>query len=187
MACDRYFLSINLAGADQRRFIAAAIDPHDLLVNFVKSDGAIITAIESDSGIGTPPASDAVLPPGPLTIVYRGDDAVSALIGQRLLAVLSSRSVACDLKALNVADYEKAMISRAYCVAVGWVKASVKTDPAERLRLATIWFNDNTDEARRISAFYEKPLFAVQEYILCRNTIAFFGSRLCGISLTKGQ
>jgi hypothetical protein len=190
---DRYFLSCAIPLKDIRIFARKLVDPRDILVNFVKADGSVISCIETESGtpssadLGTGQAAGQTLlqtaPPvqNPLSVLYRSDDPVSAIIAEKILADFSRAGLQCVLKGTGCEAYEASLVRRDYGIAVGWVVKTVLTDPSERLRLASMWFNDMTDEHARIDDIREIPLFSVKQYLLCKKKIQFAGDVLEGI------
>jgi hypothetical protein len=189
---DRYFLSCAIAARDIRVFARKLVDPRDILANFVKADGAAISQLESESvavpaqdqASGQPVLPMAVPLPGPLSILYRSDDPVSVIIAEKILADFTRAGLLCLLKGVSAEGYEASLVRKDFGIAVGWIDKSVTTDPAERLRLASMWFNDNTDEHARIDDVREIPLFSVKQYLLCKKKIQFAGDVLEGIFIS---
>jgi hypothetical protein len=180
---DRYFVSCNLEPKDLRQAVRKAIDGRDMFVNFVKAEGGVITAMENDSAAPVP-APAAPQPPkqgAPCSVLYRADDPVSAVAAEKIVADLTRGGIQCAMKAASQEEYEAALASRDYGLAVGWAPKSVMFDQSERLRLATMWFNDAGDEQARIADCREIPLFWVREYFLCKKKIAFAGDVVEGI------
>ena len=186
---DRYFLSCTIAAKDIRVFARKLIDARDILANFVKADGTAISQLESESvaapiqdqALGQPVLPMGVPLPGPLSILYRSDDPVSVIIAEKVLADFTRAGLLCVLKGVSTEGYEASLVRKDYGIAVGWIDKSVITDPAERLRLASMWFNDNTDEHACIDDVREIPLFSVKQYLLCKKKIQFAGDVLEGI------
>ncbi len=185
---DRYFLSIQSPDAGVRAFLAQRIDPAQVLGTAVRADGTVIGAVESEHASAQDGADKPVSPPSELiTVVYLKGDPVSSRIAERLLADMAHAGVRCKLKGLAPREYEMALVSRSYTIAVGWIGARVLGEPSERLRLATIWFGGNTDEAQRIADGSEVPLFAVRRHVLCRNQIEFAGDTIRGMFVERAQ
>jgi hypothetical protein len=181
---DRYFLSCALDAGDLRQAVRKCIDARDMFVNFVKAEGGVITAVENDSAapVSPPPAPQQAPRQGtPCSVLYRSDDPVSAVVAEKIVADLTRAGIKCALKAAAQEEYETALVSRDYGIAVGWVPKSATYDQSERLRLASMWFNDAGDELARIADCREIPLFWVKEYLLCKKKIAFAGDMLEGI------
>jgi hypothetical protein len=185
---DRYFLSCAIPAKDIRGFVRKLVDPRDILVNFVKADGAPLSMLESESGamqpdqgVGQPVLPLSVPQPGPLSVLFRSDDPVSVIVANKILADFSRAGLQCILKGAGSEGYEASLIRRDYGIAVGWVPKAVLTDQSERLRLATQWFCDATDERSRIDESREIPLFSVKQYLLCKKRIGFGGDVLEGI------
>jgi hypothetical protein len=177
---ERYFLSIAAADAQLRAAIGAVVDGADMLTNHVRAHGRVLGALELDGVEGNQVAE--VAPPSvalrqPLRIVYRLDDTVSVLIAQRLLAELSAHSLRCEMRGATMGGYERALVERSFDVAVGWVSQRVVDEQCERLRLATMWFDGMADESARVANHWEVPLFAVERFLLHRETIGFWHDR----------
>jgi hypothetical protein len=175
---DRYFVACAPQDSAARAFIASMISGADLLRNFVKAEGAPITAIESDSGAprALPPAAMAA-PAEPVTILFRKDDAVSKIVAERLLAAVTRVGAKGTLVAADEKAYESALAGRAFGCAVGWVPETVLIDKSEKLRLATMFFSDEADEAKRISGNREIPLFSVDWYLLAKERVGLYKGR----------
>lgn len=192
---DRYFLSCAIPAKDFRSFARRLIDPRDILINFVKADGAVITMLESESGAapaaatapdqgsGRPVLPMAVPLPGPISVLFRTDDPVSAIIAEKVLADFTRAGLQCVLKGAGAEAYEASLVRRDFGIAVGWVAKTVLTDPSERLRLATMWFTDVADERNRIDDQKEIPLFSVKQFLLCKKRIMFDGDAIEGINI----
>jgi hypothetical protein len=185
---DRYFLSCGLESRELRQAVRKCIDARDMFVNFVKAEGGVITALENDSAA---PVAAPPVPPQPprqvqaCSVLYRSDDPVSAVAAEKIVADLTRAGIQCALKAAAQEEYEASLVSRDYGIAVGWVPKSATFDQSERLRLASMWFNDVGDEQARIAESREIPLFWVKEYLLCKKKIAFSGDVLEGIFIKE--
>jgi len=187
LAEDRYFLSLATPAADLRQFIRRMIDARDILNNYVKAEGAPLKFIETDSlvedsALSARKSGLSVAPSSPpmLSILYRKDDPASGLIAEKLLAELARAGLSCALKGCLSEDYEGGLIRRDFAVAVGWAPSRVLDDPSERLRLSTMWFNDEVKEALRIESAQEIPLFTVKTYLLTNKNIVVPQSGLAG-------
>jgi hypothetical protein len=186
---DRYFLTCATPSKDVRAVVRKLTDPRDILVNFVKADGAVLSHIETETAANTPldpiagqPVLQTVPPlPAPIQVLYRSDDPVSTIIADKILADFSRAGLQCVLKGSGGEAYEASLIRRDFGIAVGWTEKSVMSDPGERLRLAAMWFADQADERARIDDIREIPLFSVKYYLLCRKKIQFAGDVLEGI------
>jgi len=185
---DRYFLSLAMPAKDMRLFSRKLLDARDILVNFVKADGAVISLVESENGPTSPPdqAGQPLLqtaPPlqGPLSVLFRSDDPVSVIVANKVLADFSRAGLQCVLKGTGCEGYEASLVRRDYGIAVGWVPKAVLTDQSERVRLATQWFSDVADERSRVDDSKEIPLFSIKQYLLCKKRIGFDGDVLEGM------
>jgi hypothetical protein len=189
---DRYFLSCTVTAKEVRAAVKKLVDPKDILVNFVKADGAIISLLEpepgsqpSENGAVQPVLQSAPMMSGPMTVLYRSDDPVSVIIAEKILADFTRAGLQCVLKGAVGEGYEASLIRKDFGISVGWVEKSVLSDPGERLRLASIWFGDQADEHARIDDNREIPLFSVKQYLLCKKKIAFAGDVLEGMFITE--
>ncbi len=181
---DRYFLSCALDDNNARLAVRNAVNPRDILANFVKAEGAVIGAVETDNAAPQPPpTAGANIAAGkqPISVLYRSDDPVSSLVGEKVVADLARAGLQCSPRAASPEDYEASLVRRDYGIAVGWAPRSVVFDESEKLRLASLWFNDAYDEHGRIAENREIPLFSVKEYLLCKKKIGFAGDALDGI------
>jgi hypothetical protein len=186
---ERYFLSCAVASKEVRMLIRKLVDSKDILVNFVKADGSVISQLETESGAfptGEAAAGQALLqtaPPqlNPISILYRSDDPVSAIIAEKTLADFSRAGLQCTLKGAGCEQYEASLVRKDYTIAIGWVSRSVLSDASERLRLATLWFNDVAEEHSRIEDQKEIPLFSIKQYLLCKKRIQFSADVLEGM------
>lgn len=175
---DRYFIALNIDPIEARRSVWELIDPAAILKGAVKAEGEVLASVESDS-LAPPPETKQALGQAPyveraLRVVFREDDAVSARIADKVFADLSHLGVACELMGGNALEYESALVDRAYELAIGWVPREVLSRRSEQLRLATMWFGDNTNESQRLGTYAERPLFAVRRHLLCRGGIKLY-------------
>ena len=179
---DRYFVACALDDTAARAFIRSALSGRELLGNFVKAEGAPIGAVERDSA-PLPQAAAAPQVPvnGTVTILFRKDDAVSTIIAERLLAALARAGSKGELAANDAGRYEELLVNRGYACAVGWAPESVIFDKSEKLRLASMFFNDDPDEEKRISENREIPLFSIDWYLLAKNKVGLFKGKLSGM------
>ncbi len=187
----RYFLSIAVQSTELRAALCRLFDRKDMLLNYVKAEGAALSAIESSEenieAAPTPVLSSIppMLSAAPVIVVFRSDDPVSAIIADKLLADISRAGLSCTVKGVAVEDYEKTLIKRDYGIAVGSVPGSILRDPSERLRMATMWFNDETNERTRIDQKQEFPLFSIKTYLLCKNKIGFLNDAIEGVHIKE--
>jgi Bacterial extracellular solute-binding proteins, family 5 Middle. len=190
-SADRYFLSLALSSIETRKFINRMIDKKDMLNNYVKAEGSFLKFIEEENVNGENPAPAApsakntlaVASPASasISILLRNDDPISELIAEKLLADLSHAGLSCTMKSSSCEEYEKACIRRDYGIAIGWAPGSIVSDQSERLRLGTMWFNDEYKEQVRIDNVQEIPLFSIKTYLLCVKKIFFTENGLPGM------
>jgi len=180
---DRYFLAACRSGLG--RVLKEQVDVSDLLKNFVKAEGNLISAIETDSVMDIQATSEASEISGleQHRILFRKDDPVSKIIAERLLACLSRVKIPCTLIAADQLEYEKELVSKGYDCAVGWVTEKIKVSKSEQLRAAAMWFDDQEQESTRLAEIKEIPLFSVNKYLLVRNGIGLYRGEVGGIYL----
>jgi hypothetical protein len=188
---DRYFISIAAQSPDIRKFLRRIVDKKDILDNSVKADGAVVSAIETndnetglDGHVRDPMQATLTSVPttmSPLVILSCSDDPVSVIIGDKLLADISRAGLSCTLKCVPAGLYEKSLVKRDYGLAVGSAPKEVLFDASERLRIAAIWFNDETDEHVRIDSMQEIPLFSIKTYLLYKKRIGLATDGISGI------
>jgi hypothetical protein len=187
-SADRYFIALAHEDPAMRQHLGAVIDPADLLSGIAKIEGTIIPAI-ADSSIQHPPSYTRTNSPpftdSPLSIVFRVDDPLSSRLAEKVLADIVQAGLRGELRGVAGTEYEKMMFARSYDIAIGWAPRSVLRRESEQLRLAAIWFQDESDERRRIAEAREIPLFAVTRQLLCKPHIGFARDKLAGIHLKK--
>jgi hypothetical protein len=154
-----------------------------LLGTIVKAEGRAITAVETDTLPASLPSDKMQLPAGAETvgILFRKDDAISKAIAEKLMSDLTRAGLSAALAAADVKTYESALVSGRYGCAVGWVNESILVDASERLRLATVFFADDADEARRIADNREIPLFSIDWYLLARGSVGMYQGKPAGL------
>ena len=185
---DRYFIACALQDSGARAFIRSLVSGQELLRNFVKAEGSAISALESDT-LQPPPVSTVpalVSAHEPLSILFRKDDAVSKIIAEKLLAAVTHAGLTGALTASVEKSYEAALVSRNYGCAVAWVsegllKGLPNGRPSEKLRIASIFFNNEPDESRRLLGNWEIPLFSIDWYLLAKNKVGLYKGKLSGI------
>ncbi len=186
----RYFLSVAHPEYQVRRYIQATIDARNILAGTAKVEGKVIEAIADTTLFVTrpePDASGAQYVNKPLRIIYRADDPFSVNIAEKILADLAQSDLPSQIQGLKSTDYERALIGSSYDIAVGWVPQKVLTDRSEQLRLATMWFRDQTDEAVRYEQGWEIPLFSITRYVLCKPEVNFADGGLRNVYIETRQ
>ena len=181
---DRYFLACATEDQYLRQYFSNHVDPSDLLHNFVKVEGRPLSAIESDSAFTTEINESPDTKPvslQPQRILYRKDDPVSKAIAEKLIADLSHYGIPSTLIAADPRVYQQTLLHGGYDCAVGWVPETIEQDMSEKLRLAAMWFGDQTDENVRLTEKSEIPLFTVDNYLLAKNGIKLYRGVLEGI------
>ena len=190
---DRYFIAVALQSPQIREFLRRIIDAKDMLANSIKAEGRPLVAIESEADTNSGPkqrdaaqqtlagAPAAAAFAAPLTILLCNEDPLSLIIADKLLSDLSRVGLACSLKSAPKEEYEKSLVKKDYGCAIGSVPSSVLCDPSERLRMNTLWFNDETSETARIQAQGEIPLFSIKTYLLYSNKIGLYNDAVTGI------
>ncbi len=187
LGADRYFLALKDSREEVRRFVKSITRPQNVLTSVVRAEGRVIDAIEHPSEIaGSVSSTPDGLPQipftqNPLTILYLKSDPISVLIAEDLLADISNAGVPCSLKGAEAMHYERAAVSGDYTIAVAWAPEALVHSRSEKLRIASIWFNDVQDERIRLQRAAEIPLFSLQRYALCRNGLEFYHGAMQGI------
>ncbi|MCU0608523.1 MAG: hypothetical protein MUF22_01990 [Chitinispirillaceae bacterium] len=179
---DRYFVACAMKDPQVRSFIRSRMSA-GLLGTIVKAEGRAITAVETDTLPASLPSDKMQLPAGAETvgILFRKDDAISKAIAEKLMSDLTRAGLSAALAAADVKTYESALVSGRYGCAVGWVNESILVDASERLRLATVFFADDADEARRIADNREIPLFSIDWYLLARGSVGMYQGKPAGL------
>jgi hypothetical protein len=185
LPAERYFLSVKLPDQAARDAFSALINPQDLLDNYVKAEGSIITAVTFDNpelqNAKQTFQSKGLFINGQFKILFRKDDPVSKSVAEKILADLTRKNISCVLLGSDVYNYEKTLVSGDYGCAVGWVPQSVFNDKSEQLRFFTLWFSDITDEQQVLNSKSEIPLFNVKRYILMKPYLHLYNNSLKGI------
>lgn len=182
---ERYFISCPVSDIEIRKYISSNINPSDILSSFVKEEGSVISRIcdtvhENLQNTATELQKIPYVSK-PLKILYRSDDRTSRIIAEKLLADLSADQIPSKLVGADISGYEKSIASGNCDIIVGWISQSVISDRSEQLRLAAIWFNDETDEQVRIREYREIPLFELNRYLLVRKNINLYKESITGI------
>jgi hypothetical protein len=182
---DRYFIALQLDDASLRAAIRSSLNIVELMNKFVKPEGALIAAIESDAPVVAAPADKALPGRGeqaePVKILYLKGDAISKSIAERLLSSISQSGIKALLMPADRHPYEAALVDRMQGCFVGWAPQTVLTDTSEKLRLAAMFFNNERDEAQRIASVMEIPLFSIDWYLLAQEKVGLFQGKLGGI------
>jgi len=186
---DRYFLSCIVEPFELRQAIRKSINPKEILENFLKTEGNVINSLESDAfdflDNMRGKQNISFVQSEPISVVYCLNDPASCIIAEKIVADLSRSKIQAILAAKSITDYELCMINKDYGIAVGWVSDKISFSESEKLRLGSIWFNDEPNEKARILQLKEIPLFTVKNYLLCKNQINFAGKDLSQIFVEK--
>ncbi|MBD3344078.1 MAG: hypothetical protein GF401_03345, partial [Chitinivibrionales bacterium] len=161
---DLYFLALGEESEELRKFLVSMVNPEELLKNFIQAEGHVIDALADTADINREKESEklrqAPFTGSPLTILYNKGDPISGRLAEKLLADISHIGMPCRLDGRGGAEFEKALVSRDYSLAVGWAPADIRKSKCQQLRLAAIWFNDQINEQQRIAEYRELPLFS---------------------------
>lgn len=188
----RYFISCGIASKELRAACKKLIAAREILSEFVKADGNVLSCLESDAQddiagnantstqLQSMPSTAAII-----VILYRIDDPVSKILAEKILADLSRAGLQCSLKGTSCEEYEASLVRKDFGIAIGWVEKSIVSDASEKLRLASMWFSDNTDEKARLDDVREIPLFSVKNYLLCKKKISFFNNVFEGMFVSE--
>jgi len=184
---ERYFLSLPTQDKNFRNYMRSLVQRTELLRNFAKADGELINAVTSESLKIDIPQQEAgsFIGSSQYRLLYRKDDPISKAVAQKLLADLTLAKISCALIPANIADYERNLILKNYDCAIGWVPETVLSDKSELLRLASIWFDDETDEHKLITEAREIPLFKIRSTLVTRNPIELHSKKIEGIFIKK--
>jgi hypothetical protein len=177
---DRYFISFNVKEQKARHYLNSLVNSQEILKNFVKAEGECISAIET-AGAGVMQIQPGAVHPGmiqPVKVLFRKDDQISKIIAEKLIADFSKGNIPCNLSACSMQEYEKALVTRNFGCAVGWVSDDIMSERSEKIRLATMWFTDVLDEKARMDAFLEMPLFSINRYLLLRTNIGMPSNKI---------
>jgi hypothetical protein len=177
---DRYFISFNVKEQKARHYLSSLVNSQEILKNFVKAEGECIAAIETD-GVGSMQIQPGAVHPGmiqPVKVLFRKDDPISKIIAEKLIADFSKGNIPCNLSACSMQEYEKALVTRNFGCAVGWVSDDIMSERSEKIRLATMWFTDIIDEKTRMDAFMELPLFSINRYLLLRTNVGMPSNKI---------
>lgn len=181
---ERYFLSCASTDEQFKMFVKNQINAADMLRNQVKAEGAPIKAVAIDDlEFAETEQTHLDFIPGNKSykVIYCEDDPISKIIAEKLLATLSHAKINTDMTALNSFDYERCLITRNYDCAVGWVPQNITHNKSEQLRLASIWFNDESDILKRLQSNHEIPLFSIKRYLLMKNDLHLRNNSVQGI------
>jgi hypothetical protein len=179
---DRYFLALHLDDPGARAAVRSSISIAELLNRYVKAEGRVIASVESDSALAAPPgATVKSAPEEPLAVYYLKDDPISQIIAERLIASANQAGFKANLYPSDRRLFESALVGKSRGCFVGWAPQSVLTEKSEKLRLASLFFDRNADEAARIGSNYEIPLFSVDWYLLAREKVGLYKGKIGGI------
>jgi hypothetical protein len=173
ISADRYFIACNTPDSEFKKYLKNKIDAHDILKNFVKGEGEVIGLLETNEISSLDRKENIAVPfvSQNIKILFKNDDQVSKIIAEKLLSDLTNNNIPATLISAHSADYEKHLVNKNYTCAIGWIEEDVISDSSEKLRLASIWFNDELNESVRIEKGNEIPLFALNRYMLARNPL----------------
>ncbi len=181
---ERYFLACASEDEGFRAFLKRQINKTDMLRNVAKVEGETINSVvvgnlesAETQNISTGQFSSSRT----FKLIYCKDDQISRNIAEKLLATLSHSKISINLDALEDLDYQRCLISRDYDCAVGFVPQNITRNISEQLRLASIWFNDETDALKRLEDYTEIPLFSVRRYLLKRNDLHLYRNSIQGL------
>ncbi len=186
---EKYFISLATPSQEIRAYLSTLINPEEVLKNAVKAEGTLLQALEENlvEQISTTDPQKKQRPStiDKIAIVYLETDPISVAIAEKIFSLFTNAGVSVNLSALSTTELEKALVSRSYDCAIGWVPETISTDLTEQLRCAAIWFRGETDETIRLRENLELPLFTIDTYALYKKHLGFFQNTLTGIYLVK--
>jgi hypothetical protein len=185
IAAERYFIACRIPDQQLRSAVRSIVNPEALLKNYLKVEGEVIKSVGMDTvpGLTVQASSQVSSGNGSVKILFRSDDQVSKSIAEKFLADCSAKGIAASLDGREQSGYERALVSRDYNCAVGWVTGSVISNNNEKLRLASMWFENDLNEEQRIADSREIPLFSVNTYLCCRKNVRLYRDELRGMYL----
>jgi hypothetical protein len=185
VASDRYFISCRIPDQQLRVLLRSIVNSESLLKNYLKVEGEVIRSVGSDTiaKLDAPILVQGTKGYGALKILFRKDDQVSKSIAEKLLADCSAKGISASLDGRDPSGYERGLVSGEYNCAVGWVGGSIVSNRNEQLQLASMWFENETDEVLRISDSREIPLFSVDTYLCTRKNVRLYKDELMGVYL----
>ncbi|HEX2959963.1 MAG TPA: hypothetical protein VHO70_24215 [Chitinispirillaceae bacterium] len=183
VAAERYFIACRISDSGLRNAVRSIVNPASLLRNYLKVEGEVIKSVGADTaGEQTVQAVTQIFKgDGTVKILFRNDDQVSKSVAEKLLADCSAKGISASLDGRDQSGYERGLVSGDYNCAVGWVAGSVLVNNNEKLRLASMWFENDLDEESRISDSREIPLFSVNTYLCCRKNVRLYRDELRGM------
>ena len=186
---DRYFLACRPAVDEQaRRFVRNNVNGADMLktalgagMEYIEGEG--INSVSASGEAAYVPRGQVSAPqlPKPFRIIYRADDPISKAVAEKISSDLNRAGMKTEAAGSNAEAYEKTLVNGRYDCAVGWVTEAVLENQAEKLHLASMWFQDETDPQVRLREYREIPLFSVNNYLLLREDTKLYGDRLSGM------
>lgn len=187
---ERYFLACRSRDPHTRLFVKNTINPDDLLNSFVKGEGEVIRSVrETDEWFGeepeVKPSLQAPVKSDQFRILFRNDDPVSKVIGERVFADLTHAGMKCELVGADETTYELALAQNDYDCAVGWVQETIQSEETEYMRYAEKWFSGEMDSKIRLQQNREIPLFSLNNYLLIRNNIQLHQNKISGMWVKK--
>lgn len=181
---ERYFLSCASENDTFRRFLKISINAGDLLHNVIKAEGEPIKAVTIND-IEVPniqmEGTESIAQNKSFRILYCKSDPISKIIAEKLLAILSQAKIGVHLAPADEFEYQRNLILRDYDCAVGWVPQNILHNTNEQLRLASVFFNDQTDVFKRLQDNSEIPLFAIKRYLLKKNDLHLYKNTIQGL------
>jgi hypothetical protein len=171
---DRYFLAVRSTDKIQRSTLASmlsAVKIRQGIPRFEGSNNSIepCSADSQDNHDLSPLPLKA--PAKPLRILLRGDDTLACSIGDRAVILLRGAGISANaVRANNASNYDRMLYRNEWDVVLGSV-ALADTSETAMLRIASRWFNDNTNVSIRQCDNYELPLFSVKRYMLSKMNV----------------
>ncbi len=185
IASERYFIACRIPDQQLRSVVRSIVKPDALLRNYLKVEGEVIKSVGTDtiSVQSLQAGAKASGGYGAVKILFRSDDQVSKSIAEKFLADCSAKGISASLDGRDQSGYERCLVSGEYNCAVGWVAGSVLSSNNEKLRLASMWFENDLNEEQRIADSREIPLFSVNTYLCCRKNVRLYRDELRGMYL----
>ena len=187
---DRYFIACNLEDNVERSYIGSTAVQTTQLGSFIKAEGTAIQAIESDTAPAPVSRAAGKTPhpavSAPIKIIYRKDDLISKQVAEKLLATCAHDNISAIIFPLEARTYEALLEGGGGdgCI-VGWVDESVLHEKSAKLRLASMYFNNEPDESKRLEANREIPLFSIDWYLLAKSKVGLYNGKISGMYVKR--
>ncbi|MFW5959639.1 MAG: hypothetical protein ACOCSE_00810 [Chitinivibrionales bacterium] len=194
LVSERYFLRLNIEGAEDRDAVAGMIDPGDIIsgpmvnvcapVDMVFRDTPADESPEADDQIVDAPEKNGI--EGELEILYLKGDRISEKVSGRIASGLEDRGAEIRLTGKGYWEFSRALFRDEFDIVVGFI-SEPRLDTGKEAGMELLyWFGSSASVKEIRTENRIIPLFTARRIMVHKQGFGFAGSGITGIFSDAG-